>query len=76
MHQEEGGAKTDFKPGQADPVWQPRGAGETEKTDIRLVQTVEVCFRLKVLRKYKSLKYTYMQLCLVDMKPSGQLRTY
>ena len=39
------GAKTDIKSGQADHLWE--GGGAAKKTDLRLVQAVEVCFRLR-----------------------------
>ena len=42
---EQEGAKTDIKSGEAGHLWE--GGGAAKKTDLRLVQTVEVCFRLK-----------------------------
>ena len=39
------GAKTDFQSGQAGHLWE--GGGAAKKTDLRLVQAVEVCFRLR-----------------------------
>ena len=51
---EQKGAKTDFKSGKADHLRE--GGGAAKKTDLGLVQAVEVCVRLRNTEKYKSLK--------------------